>query len=251
MEVEDSDYEAFMRSTCYHLAPRGLEGQDLYLYHARERYRSRLFTRRKIKEMDPEDLKRLESFINLHIKLDLEVQRLAAFINKRRALQDSMEMASKERLPKEGVKAQVQTIKDQLNALEFEMQPAREIIFNTSCSIFLGLADFPDGKLKERLKMPHAHNDWIEWHCRGRGGCCANMCGCCSKPREGIDIKGIGHCTSACVCCKQRREAHTNTSDGPLGMEMKIVNLADSKECLGLVDLFIGHTAYDDFGYDR
>ncbi|KAI9037341.1 uncharacterized protein KD926_000628 [Aspergillus affinis] len=210
-------------------------------YKGSRRFRSRRWTRQCIREMKPEDLEHLESYINLQLKLDLEVQRLAAFIHKRRALQASLDKSSKKKLPKDEVKAEVAAIQKQLEDLKIETQPARDVIWHTSCSIFLSLAEFPAGDLKDRLAEPHADNNWAFLHCKARGGCCRYDCKCCSKPREGLDIQGVGHCTSACFCCEERRGTHIDTSNGdPQGMEMKVSKLGESRECVGLVDVFIG-----------
>lgn len=249
MDLEDPDRGTFMISNWQMHGDRDLVGRELWIFRGAERYRSTLFTKNRIKEMSTETLKHMETYINLHIKLDLEVQRLAAFVHKRRRLEASMNKPSKEGMTKDEIKAKVKAIKAQLNDLETQMKPARELVLSTSCSIFLSLRDFPEGKLKDRLYNGRAHNNWLKLHCSERGGCCSDSCKCCSKPREGIDIKGLGHCTSACVCCAERRGREIDTSNGdPHGMKMKVEDLPTSRESLGLVDVFVGFKSHVDFG---
>ncbi|KAH8434855.1 uncharacterized protein LDX57_012486 [Aspergillus melleus] len=242
MDLPDEDEEIYLEfgPDLHHRLDQTIEWNVLH-YKGSRRFRSRRHTKICIQAMDPKDLEHLESFINMHLRLDLEVQRLAAFIHRRRTMEASINKYSKSQLLKDEVKAEVDVVQKRLRNLEIETQPAREVIYNTSCSIFLSLAEFPAGRLKERLEEPHADNNWVSLHCKERGGCCAYDCECCSKPREGLDIKGVGHCTSACFCCEERRGTHIDTSNGdPHGLVMKIANLGGSRECLGLMDVFIG-----------
>ncbi|KAK1148375.1 hypothetical protein N8T08_010186 [Aspergillus melleus] len=162
MDLPDEDEEIYLEfgPDLHHRLDQTIEWNVLH-YKGSRRFRSRRHTKLCIQAMDPKDLEHLESFINMHLKLDLEVQRLAAFIHKRRTMEASINKYSKSQLLKDEVKAEVDVVQKQLKKLEIETQPAREVIYNTSCSIFLGLAEFPAGRLKERLEEPHADNNWM------------------------------------------------------------------------------------------
>ncbi|PYI15821.1 hypothetical protein BO99DRAFT_341678, partial [Aspergillus violaceofuscus CBS 115571] len=100
-------------------------------------------------------------------------------------------------------------IRSRIQTTEVELRTLNETIWRLARGTHAVLRQFPEGPLLRAVKANRASTRWhmaslLKEDCVGRDGCCARMCGCCTRPRSAIRLKK-GHCTSACACCEHAR----------------------------------------------